>query len=296
MVLPSTGALLDHIRASRNTSPINGYLIHSHRYQSSEPTTTSWLLQASVVEQLYAIRKLGLFIAFIHSDHDGCSVTKFVTRLHPQGWIILKLVCSFSDYGDLVIGTCSVLIGIHDSTQLSVEPLLFCMPPTQRPLSLSSFIWQPFNVSDYQVSYARDDSFFDTTTETNGTVAILPSPTLSTSLPSGLIVSYYFHQRDGNSSSLNGFAMLSLNSLCPQFNGSPNTNLFCGHFSIEFNCGDHHYVKAISPFKFMSCYGFTNNLWYCLLQPDHWFVLDASIPALTSAWIFDHVNDKLCEI
>jgi hypothetical protein len=82
-VLPSAGAFLDHIRASGNTSPINGYLIHSHRCQSSKPTTTFWLLQASVVEQLYAIRKLRLFIAFIHPDHDGCSVTKFVTRLHP---------------------------------------------------------------------------------------------------------------------------------------------------------------------------------------------------------------------
>jgi hypothetical protein len=84
-LLPSAGALLDHICASGNTSPIDGYLIHSHRYQSSEPTTTFWLLQASIVEQLYAIRKLHLFVAFIHPDHDGRSVTKFATRLHPQG-------------------------------------------------------------------------------------------------------------------------------------------------------------------------------------------------------------------
>ncbi len=88
MVLPSTGALLDHIRASKNTSSIDEYLIHSHRYQSSKPTTTFWLLQAYIVEQLYATRKLCLLVAFIHLDHDGCSVTKFVTRLHPQGWII----------------------------------------------------------------------------------------------------------------------------------------------------------------------------------------------------------------
>ncbi len=212
------------------------------------------------MEQLYAIRKLHLFIAFIHPDHDGGSVTKFVTRLHPQGWIISKSVCSFLDYGDLVVGTCSVLIGIHDSTQSKVEPLLFCMPPTRRPLSLSSFIWQPFNVSDYQVPYVCDDPSFDTTTETNGIVATLPSPTLSASLPSGLIVLYYLHRRNGNLLSLNGSAVLSLDSLCPQFDGSPNTNLFCGHFGIKFNCGDHHYVRAISPFKFASCYSFTDNL------------------------------------
>ncbi len=292
-VLPSTGTLLDHIRASGNASPINGDLIHSHRYQSSKPTTTFWLLQASVVEQLYAIRKLHLFIAFIHPDHDGCSVTKFVTRLHPQSWIISKLVCSFPNYGDLVVGTCSVLIGNHNCTQLKVEPLLFCMPPTWRSLSLSSFIWQPFNVSDYQVSYARDDPSFDTTTETNGTVATLPSPTLSASLPSGLIVLYHLHWHDGNSLSFNGSAVLSLDSLYPQLDGSPNTNLFCTHFGVEFNCSDHHYLRAITPFEFASCYGFTNNLWYRLLQPDHWFALDAGISALTLAWIFDHVNEVM---
>jgi hypothetical protein len=151
-------------------------------------------------------------------------------------------------------------------------------------------------VSDYQVTYAHNNPSFDTTTETNGTVATLSSLTLSASLPSGLIAIYYLHWRDGNSLSLNGLAVLSLDSLCPLFDGSPNTNLFCGRFGVEFNCSDQHYVRAISPFKFASCYGFTDNLWYRLLQPDHWFPLNAGIPALTSAWIFDHVNDKLCEI
>jgi hypothetical protein len=104
-VLPSAGALLDHISASGITSPVNGYLIHSHWYQSSEPTTTFGLLQASIVEQLHAIQKLRLFIAFVHPDHDGRSVTKFVAQLHPHGWIISKTQCSFPDYGNSVVGT-----------------------------------------------------------------------------------------------------------------------------------------------------------------------------------------------
>jgi hypothetical protein len=66
-------------------SPVDGYLIHSHGYQSSKPTTTFWLLQASVVEQLHAIQKLRLFIVFIHPDYDGRSMTKFVVQLHLQG-------------------------------------------------------------------------------------------------------------------------------------------------------------------------------------------------------------------
>ncbi len=77
-VLPRTGALLNHIHASRITSPIDGYLIHTHQYQSSKPTTTFWLLQASIMEQLHAIQKLRLFIAFVHPDHNGRSVTKIL--------------------------------------------------------------------------------------------------------------------------------------------------------------------------------------------------------------------------
>ena len=95
---------------------------------------------------------------------------------------------------------------------------------------------------------------------------------------------------------LYGLAVLSLDSLCPQFDGCPNTNLFCCYFGIEFDCGDHHYVWSISPFKFALCYGFTKNLRYHLSQPDHWFVLDATIPALTSEGIFDHINKRLCAI
>ncbi len=90
--------------------------------------------------------------------------------------------------------------------------------------------------------------------------------------------------------------MLLLDSLCPQFDGCPNTNLFRGHFGIEFNCSDHRYAWSISPFEFVLCFGLTDNLRYCLSQPDHWFALDTGIPALTSAWIFDHVNDRLCAI
>jgi hypothetical protein len=247
------------------------------------------------VEQLHATQKLCLFIAFVHPDHNGHSMTRFVMQLHPQGWIISRTQCSFPDYGDSVIGTSLVLIGIHNSTQSRVESLMFKMPPTRRPLQLSLFIWQPFNKLEYQLSFACKDPLFDTN-DTNGTVATLPLPTLSDSIPAGLNVLYYLHWCESTSLSLIGSAVVSLDSLCPQFDGSPNTNLFHCHFGVEFNCNNHTYVRAISSFEFALCFGFTDNLWYCLLQPDHWCALDAGIPVLTSVWIFDHINKRLCAI
>jgi hypothetical protein len=57
-VLHGAGALLNHIRALGDTSPIDGYIIHSHCYQSSEPSMAFWSLQASIIENLFTIRKL----------------------------------------------------------------------------------------------------------------------------------------------------------------------------------------------------------------------------------------------
>jgi hypothetical protein len=51
-ILPSVAALLDHICGSGDQSLIDGYLIHSHCYQTSEPTNAFWNLQASIVAQL----------------------------------------------------------------------------------------------------------------------------------------------------------------------------------------------------------------------------------------------------
>jgi hypothetical protein len=35
---------------------------------------------------------------------------------------------------------------------------------------------------------------------------------------------------------------------------------------------------------------------YWISQHGNWFALDAGIPALTSAWIFDHILDRLLSI
>jgi hypothetical protein len=88
-ISPSAAALLDHIRGSGDQSLINGYLIHSHCYQTSEPTNAFWSLQAFIVAQLHAIWKLRLFVAFVHPDHVSRSVSKFLTQLTKSGWVIL---------------------------------------------------------------------------------------------------------------------------------------------------------------------------------------------------------------
>ena len=139
-ISPSASAILDHICRSGDQSLIDGYFIHSHCYQTSKPTTAFWSIQTSIVTQLQAIWKLRAFIAFVHPDHDSRSVSKFVTQLSTSGWVISSTKCSFLDYGDSVIGTTTVVVGVHTNTQSTVKALLFRTPPTSRLLPLAAFV------------------------------------------------------------------------------------------------------------------------------------------------------------
>ncbi len=115
-ILPSAAALLDHIRGSGEPGLIDGYLIHSHCYQTSEPTHAFWSIQASIVTQMQIIRKLPLFVAFVHPDHNGWSIAKFITQLSHSKWVISSTKCYFPDYGDSVVGTTTIVVGVHTNT------------------------------------------------------------------------------------------------------------------------------------------------------------------------------------
>jgi hypothetical protein len=99
---------------------------------------------------------------------------------------------------------------------------------------------------------------------------------------------YFLHSRESDTKILAGAAILSLDSLCPPFDGSPNTNIF----GSQFADGNMH-VRSILAFEFTSCFGLMNHLRFCLSQHLHWYALDGGIPALTSVWIFDHILDRL---
>ncbi len=181
IILPSATALLNHIRGSGIQSPIDGYLIHLHWYQSSKPTTIFWTIQASIVIQLQAIRKLSLFVTFIHPDHDGHSVLKFVSQLSTAGWIISTTLCSFPDYGNSVAGGTSIIEGIHTNTQSKVKKLQFRIPPSPKPVPLAAFLWPPFNKEEFGISFARDDESFN-----DGS-----TPALTVTLPSSSIFGFH---------------------------------------------------------------------------------------------------------
>ena len=145
-VIDGASALLDHIRASGITSPLSGYMIHSHRYSSTEPTTRFWELQCNIVRQLHIIRSLSLVVAFVHPDHNGRSVTNaFVKRLSADGWIFHDTSVDYSVYGDTIPGTSRLIVGVHSNTEERCSAFeLKTLPPTP-PRPLARFLWAPFN-------------------------------------------------------------------------------------------------------------------------------------------------------
>ena len=140
----------------------------------------------------------------------------------------------------------------------------------------------------------EDESFG--TDANNGIQATVPSALVLSSLPIGLKPIYYLHTRDTDTASIAGAAVLLLDSLCLPFDGSPITNIFCCRFGVEFNTEGHSHVRSFLPFKFTSCFGLMDLLRYHLSQHAYWHALDAGIPALTSAWIFDHIFERLMAI
>ncbi len=185
-VLPSTASLLNHICGLGNQWPIDGYLIHSHHYQTSKPTSTVWAIQASIVAQLWMIQQLNLFVAFVHPDHDGQPISKFISQLKSSGWVLSMTKCFFPDFSNSIIGTALLIVGVHDSTQSKVVPVLFRILPSPRLIPLAAFDWQPFNKREYSVSFAKEDSSF--TAESNNSIsATPPSASILASLLVGLI-------------------------------------------------------------------------------------------------------------
>ena len=90
--------------------------------------------------------------------------------------------------------------------------------------------------------------------------------------------------------------MIAWEGLCPVFEPAPNDNLFGHYFGVEFVHGDHKYVRAISPFEFVRAHKLMDDLVYKLSHPDNIFAMDGVIPGMISAWILNHVHDRLSNI
>ena len=122
-----------------------------------------------------------------------------------------------------------------------------------------------------------------------------PKPAIPTNSPC-VNIKYHLHCNDANGSILAGSPVLSTDSLCPPFDACPNQNMFQQFFGLEFHHDGHVYVHAISAYEFTCCFNLMERIQYCLSHDKYKYGLDASMPAKTSAWIFEQVHSHLVHL
>jgi hypothetical protein len=236
------------------------------------------------------VQNLSISIAMVHPNNDSQRVQTFDTNLKSNGWIVSSSDVSYPDLGNFSAGSCQVILGIHLSCATNVEPLLLKHPPAISSRPLAGFIWEPCNQPEHSISLACNDPGFATQ---DGPMMTITSPKSATHIPSSVHLKYHIHHAGSDTSILVGLVVISVDGLCPAFKACPSLNILQAYFGVEFHCNGHSYICAISPFKFVCCYGFTDQLTYRLSQPPYKFSMDAMMPAHTSAWLFEQVHAHL---
>ncbi len=241
-----------------------------------------------------------MVMVFVHPDHDCRAVSvNFTQQLRSSSWVITDTQISFQSFGDLVSSLCRLIITVHLNTDKNCGPLEIRTPPQLPSWPITWYIWAPLNKPKHAVLYSNDDkSFNNHAVNDNGLQplrASIPSDAQHTAGASGMRVNYYLHCHNNNPANLVGSAVISVDGICLLFNPIANTIVFGHYFSIEYKYDGSTYVRAISPFKFVSCFCLTNKLTYTLSHPSNAFCLDAAIPTLTLARIFEIILDRCIE-
>ena len=119
-------------------------------------------------------------------------------------------------------------------------------------------------------------------------------PQLSeTIIGTGVKLAYSLRRAGGSASMTAGSMVLHASSLCPPLEWCEHQNIFQNLFGVGFNFDGHTYVRPILSFEFARCFNLSDNIQYRLSHADYRFALDASMPALTSWWLFTQINETL---
>ena len=292
-IADSSAGLLQHIVSSKVTSPIHGYFIHSHRFLLAQTQVDFWRIQSAIVRALQTQRRLQIFVAHVHPDCDHAPITSFRRSLTRTGWILSSTDVYFPQFGDSIADGAQFIIGLHRTASSNHDRILLPTPPPSKPSPLAQFVYAPFNRRDYALSPARLNPAF----KDSGLTASAPTPSTSTRTSLRQERAYNIHRPSDDPGITAGTGVYFDTGLCPPFCG-PNTNLFGCSFGIEFSIPDdsHQFVRSISPYEFVSCYGLDRNMTYAISQPTQFPHADCGIPALTSFWLLHAISERLLTI
>jgi hypothetical protein len=186
-----------------------------------------------------------------------------------------------------------VITAVHSSCTANIDPLVLKSPLAMTPLSISLYIWEPFNRPEHSISFGQDDVDFNKD-KTCKIIASTPKLT-DTSSSTGVIIKYHLHHKGTDGTILVGSSILSGEIVCPPFESCPNQNLFQFQqfFGLKFHHDGHTYVCAISTYKCARCFNLIDKVQYCMSHKRYKFGLDAAMPGRMSAWLFEQIHSHL---
>ncbi len=107
---------------------------------------------------------------------------------------------------------------------------------------------------------------------------------------------YNLHRKHNNPAVLVGPLSLTLMD-CAQLSIRTQIQIYLETiFGVEFIHNGHTYIRAISPFEFVSCFRLTDELTYQLSQHCNSFCMDATIPVISLAQIFKQIRERCIHV
>ena len=291
LIANSASDLLRAVTASKATSTVNTYVIHTHRFLFGTTEKNFWSTQAAIVRALRSNRGLTVLVIYVQKECDSSLVNGFRRANSRVGWIFSSTDVYYPDYGDSVADSGTVLLGVHRGATANHLPLMLPTPPRTHVPPLESFLHKPFHDRTYAVCLSRHHKDFN---ESGFAISDSTPAASNTHLyrPRRL---YNLHRPSDNTSVEAGSGVYGTSGLCPPF-ASPNTNIFGSTFGIEFTVKEDTFVRGVSAYEYTSTYNLDNDLTYTLSHPANFSLLDCGIPARTSSSIFKTVFTRLDSI
>ena len=209
----------DHIQnicASGDRSHIHGYLNNTSRFKTTEMTNKFWQVQNSIISQLRIIQSLSVVVAIIIPDHDGASIKAFIKSLSSLHWSVTTQHVCYSNFGDSIEDSCTILTAIHTSCALAVKPIMLAVPPQVPPHPIAYLNYKPFNRPEHALCHGCLDAEFNNDNTPLSNLMTVSRPKQGDANNSPIVeISYNLHCKGADQSMIEGSSILSANSLCP---------------------------------------------------------------------------------
>jgi hypothetical protein len=288
-ILPSAVDLLHHIRTKYRLET-QGYFISAPITLESDRQLDFLKIQASIIDALRSHALLQAFILHIPNAYDPSTVKRFAYSI-PH-WTITNEHIEFTEFGDSIDISSTILFGIHTGVTGSSISINFIRPP-KTELKLADHIYKPFNDDKYIMSNqpsASDDE------EAANHFEILPATPTSVG-PNNSMFDFHLIRKNSNPPSLVGTSVYSIDGPAPPLDPH-KFNPFHRLFGVTFNdSAQKNRTRIIPPYEYCQCWQMDTDLIVDFARDiNNIHLLENAIPAKSSWAILDTLLARLTAI